>query len=50
MPERCVACGRPIVAVRASNRVLTLDLVWTHVSKRANRNHTAIPQEAMRDD
>lgn len=45
--DRCVACGKPITTVRASNRVITLDRVWVHFSRWANRSHAAIPEEMV---
>lgn len=45
----CVACGRSIVAVRAS-RALTLQKVWAHRSWWANRSHYAIPEGMLRDN
>lgn len=48
MGETCAACGLPVTTVRASNRVITLERVWTHVSRRANRSHVAIPTSALR--
>lgn len=50
MTERCVACGKPIVLVDANPHVISLAMKWVHVSRRANRNHVAIPEEALRDD
>lgn len=50
MPERCVACGKPITTIRASRRVITLDRVWVHYSWWANRSHRAIPEEMVRRD
>lgn len=48
MPERCVACGKPIVAVRPTFPRITLARVWTHCSWWANRTHRAIPEERYR--
>lgn len=45
--SRCAACGKPITTVRASNRIVTLERVWTHYSRRANRSHAAIPEEMV---
>lgn len=47
MSDRCVACGKLITTIRASNRIITLDRVWTHYSRRANRSHVAIPEEVV---
>lgn len=49
MNERCAACGRPIMTIRASNRVITLERVWTHYSWWANRTHAAIPESYLED-
>lgn len=49
MSERCVACGKPITTVRASNRVITLERVWVHYSRWANWTHIAIPPGIIRD-
>lgn len=40
----CLACGKPIVAVQASNHVVSLARVWVHYSWLANRTHNAIPK------
>ena len=47
MADRCVACGKPIVLVDMDSRrgIISLDLEWVHVSRRANRTHRAIPPE-----
>lgn len=50
MSELCVACGKPIVLVRANPRVISLAMKWVHVSRRANRSHHAIPAEAVNDE
>jgi ribosomal protein L34E len=50
MRDQCAACGRPIIAVKPNRPVITLDRVWVHVSRRANRNHVAIPESAIRRD
>lgn len=43
--NRCRACGKPIVLVDANPRVISLDMKWVHVSRRANRSHHAIPED-----
>lgn len=47
MADLCAACDKPITTVRASNRIITLERVWVHYSRRANRSHRAIPPEAI---
>ena len=44
MTDLCVACGKPIVLVRANPRVISLAMKWVHVSRRANRSHHASPE------
>lgn len=46
MPS-CRACGKPIVAVHAPNRGITLEQIWVHYSRRANRSHHAIPPREL---
>lgn len=50
MPEHCAACGKPIILVDANPRVISLAMKWSHVSRRANRNHVAIPERAVKRD
>lgn len=49
MPDRCAACGKPIVAVKPRG-VITLTRCWTHYSWWANRSHHAIPESAVKRD
>lgn len=42
--DTCAACGLPIIAVKRMGPPINLDYVWKHVSRRANRNHHAIPE------
>lgn len=39
----CAACGLDIIAVHRAGPPITLDYVWKHVSRRANRTHNAVP-------
>lgn len=43
---RCVACGRPIFAAKVWGPPITLDYVWRHYSRWANRTHHAVPKES----
>jgi len=50
MTERCMACGKPIVLVNLDKLrgIVGMTMGYIHVSRRANRNHRAIPEEALR--
>jgi hypothetical protein len=50
MADLCAACGKPITTVRASHHVITLERVWVHYSRRANRSHRAIPTSMLREE
>lgn len=41
--DTCAACGLRIIAVKRMGPPINLDYVWKHVSRRANRNHRAVP-------
>jgi hypothetical protein len=47
---KCVACGKEIVVVNIDKMrgIVGLTKAWVHKSRRANRNHRAIPEEALR--